>query len=308
MLVGFDSADDAAVVQLTDQLCLIHTVDFFPPMIDDPYLFGAIAATNALSDVYAMGGQVVSALNLLSTTSCLPLDMVKQILHGGNDKVIEAGVNVSGGHSIEETEPKYGLAVCGIVDKDKIWRNDAVREGDHLILTKALGSGILNTAYRADLLTPESQTAVIATMTRLNRYASEAAQKLGTVHACTDITGFGLLGHLQEMLTHYEGTARVQTRKVPVLPHALELARDGFVPGAAYRNRTVLTKSILVPENFPRDLLDLLLDPQTSGGLLFAVAEADAPALIEAIRAGGDLAVDVATLEPWQGHRIILEA
>lgn len=287
LLVGPQTADDAAVYRLSEELALIQTVDFFPPMVDDPYTFGQIAAANALSDVYAMGGEPRLALNLLCFPSdTLPPEAVREILRGGADKVAEAGAAIAGGHTIEDREPKYGLCVTGFVHPDRLLTNANARPGDTLILTKPLGSGILTTAAKAEMVSQAEYEALIGVMTALNASACRAMAAAGAaVHACTDITGFGLMGHAREMAVASGVTLCLQGAAVPVMEGALALAQQGFVPGGAYRNRAYMETCARMDPGLPAALSDVLFDPQTSGGLLIAVAPDAAPALLAALRA-----------------------
>lgn len=268
-------------------MALINTVDFFPPIVDDPYMFGQIAAANALSDVYAMGGQPKLAMNLLTfPNSELPLDAVKSILEGGNDKVCEAGATIVGGHSIDDKEPKYGLSVTGFAHPDDILSNSG-KEGNLLVITKMIGTGILTTAAKADLLTEEENAEMEATMAFLNRYAWEAMQGL-SIGGCTDITGFGLIGHAAEMANAGELTLELYSHKVPIFPKALEMAEMGIIPAGAYRNREYAEKDVseFLSKDPAKDaelraLIDCLYDPQSSGGLLISVDEKDIKSLQE---------------------------
>ena len=271
-MVGFDASDDAAVYKVSDDIAMIQTVDFFPPIVDDPFTFGQIAAANALSDVYAMGGAPKLAMNLLCFPSCLPLEAVKAILEGGSSKVLEAGAVIAGGHSIEDKEPKYGLCVTGFARPEEILTNSGAREGDLLVLTKPLGTGILATAAKAGLLGAEEDRAMISLMTTLNRAAQEAMMAVRP-HACTDVTGFGLLGHVNELAQGSGLTVELWGEAIPVAGRALELAREGIIPGGAYRNRDFLAGKVAVDGEVPLELADVLYDPQTAGGLLIAVGE-----------------------------------
>lgn len=262
-------------------------MDFFPPIVDDPYMFGQIAAANSLSDVYAMGGQPKLAMNLLTfPNNKLPLDMVKAILEGGNDKVNEAGATIVGGHSIDDKEPKYGLSVTGFAHPDDILSNSA-SEGDLLVITKRVGTGILTTAAKVDLLTDEENAEMEATMAFLNKYAWEAMQGV-KVDGCTDITGFGLIGHAAEMARAGNVTLELYSHKVPIFPKAIEMATMGIIPAGAYRNRDYTEKEVMefLSKDPMRDAklrarIDCLYDPQSSGGLLIAVKEPELPRLIE---------------------------
>lgn len=285
LLVGTSTADDAGVYLLDDNTALILTVDFFTPIVDDPYTFGQIAAANALSDVYAMGGRPLTALNIVAFPACeLDGDTLPAILRGGYDKVAEAGAVLAGGHTIDDAQPKYGLSVTGIVHPGKIWTNAGGRAGDALVLTKPLGTGILATAAKADLF-PVGVAAASETMAMLNAKAAEAA-KAFSIHACTDITGFGLLGHLFEMVSAAGMRAEVASASLPLLPNAAEAAAMGLIPGGAYRNRDYLT-TVSFAEGVPVAVRDLCFDPQTSGGLLFALPATEAEALVAALKQAG---------------------
>lgn len=285
LLVGTSTADDAGVYRLDDNTALILTVDFFTPIVDDPYTFGQIAAANALSDVYAMGGRPLTALNIVAFPACdLDGDVLPAILRGGYDKVVEAGAVIAGGHTIDDAQPKYGLSVTGIVHPAKIWTNAAARPGDALVITKPLGTGILATAAKADLY-PAGVAASSETMATLNGKAAATAGAF-SVHACTDITGFGLLGHLSEMTSAAGLRAEIASTALPLLPDAADAAAMGLVPAGAYRNRDYLTK-VTFADGVPGPLRDLCFDPQTSGGLLFAVPATEAEALVAALKQSG---------------------
>ena len=272
LMVGFDSSDDAAVYRIDDDTALIQTVDFFPPIVDDPFQFGQVAATNALSDVWAMGGTPKIAMNLLTFPSCLSLDVVKAILAGGYDKVMEAGAVIVGGHSIEDQEPKYGLCVSGFARPEDILTNSGAQEGDVLVLTKPLGTGILSTGAKAGLLSQSEYDEMLTLMTTLNQKGQQAMLPVRPT-ACTDITGFGLLGHVQEMAKGSGKTVELWADAIPIVPKALELARDGIIPGGAYRNRGYLQDDVAVDGAVPLEVSDVLFDPQTAGGLLITVPQ-----------------------------------
>lgn len=258
---------------------MIQTVDFFPPIVDDAYTFGQIAAANSISDIYAMGGAPRLAMNLMCFPSCLSLDLVKEMLEGGYSKVKEAGAIIAGGHTIEDTEPKYGLCVTGFAHPKDILANSTAREGDLLVLTKPLGTGILSTAAMAEMLDEENYRTMVKLMSELNRAAQETMMPFRP-HACTDITGFGFLGHVQEMAGGSRLTAELFSRDVPVVQKALDLARDGIIPAGAYRNMQFLEGKVRVGTAVPQELADVLFDPQTSGGLLIALPEARALELL----------------------------
>lgn len=275
LLVGADTADDAAVYRLTDQLALISTVDFFTPMVDDVYSFGQVAAANALSDVYAMGGRPVLALNIVAYPRKLPLSVLEDMLRGGADKVAEAGARLAGGHSIADDSPKYGLAVNGLVHPNRIWTNAGARPGDVLVLTKPLGSGIICTAIKGGVASRQAVEEVTRVMTTLNRQAAEAAADLA-VHSCTDITGFGLAGHLVEMAAASNVALEIQSQRVPLIEPVLEYAGMGLVPGGGHRNRKHNQGMVIFSQAIEKSLQDVFYDPQTSGGLVFCMTDADA--------------------------------
>ncbi|KUK31433.1 MAG: Selenide, water dikinase [Thermoanaerobacterales bacterium 50_218] len=271
--MGCALPDDAGVFRIGEELALVQTVDFFTPVVDDPYQFGQVAAANALSDVYAMGGKPLTALNIVAFPTCtLGIEVLREIVRGGCDKVAEAGAVVLGGHSIEDSEPKYGLAVTGIVHPDKVVTNSGAQPGDYLILTKPLGTGVLATALKAGMLEPEDEKVFVEVMATLNAAAAKAMTHIG-VSACTDITGFGLLGHLREMACNSKVDAEVWVSQVPFLPRVLEFASMGILPGGAYANKEHVTPFVEFAEEIPEAEKDLLYDPQTSGGLLIAVPE-----------------------------------
>ncbi len=305
LLVGFDKSDDAAVYRLSDELALVQTVDFFPPIADDPYLFGQIAAANALSDIYAMGGEPKLALNLLCVPKNMPDHAVQDILRGGYDKVYEAGAVIAGGHSILDEEPKYGLCVTGFVHPDKVLTNAGAQPDDVLLLTKPLGAGILTTAAKADLC-PEGVLAdVFARMAVLNKAARDAMVRF-RVHACTDITGFGLLGHALELAQGGDVQLQIDTAAVDIPTEALEFARMGLLPEGMYRNRRYAEPFVDAGETV-LEVQDALYDPQTSGGLLIAVHPGDADALLAALQKTVPSAQRVGTVETYTGGaRIIL--
>ena len=278
LLVGYDKSDDASVYKISEELALVQTVDFFPPIADDPYLFGQIAAANALSDVYAMGGEPKLAMNVMCVSKDLPRDAVHEILRGGYEKVYEAGAIITGGHTIEAPEPKYGLSVTGFVHPQRVLTNAGAREGDVLFLTKPLGIGIITTAAKADLADDGLRAQVYRQMATLNRTARDAMVDF-EVHGGTDVTGFGLLGHGVEMAQGSGVTLHIETTQVHYHREAYELAQMGLIPAGAYRNRDFAQAHVQVQAQVPLAMEDILYDPQTSGGLLLAVAEKDAPEL-----------------------------
>ena len=272
LLIGFESSDDASVYKLTDDIAMVQTLDFFPPMVDDPYTFGKIAAANALSDIYAMGGEVKTALNIVCFPEQMDLNILGDIIQGGSEKVEEAGGVLSGGHSIMDQDVKYGLSVTGIINPNKIYQNNGCRVGDKLILTKPLGVGIVSTANRVGEASKEAMDKAIESMCTLNKYAAEIIRKYD-VHACTDVTGFSLLGHLNEMVAG-ECSAVIDSTKVPYIKEARQYADEFLLTAAAQRNRNFLQDKVLFNiDDFAME--EILFDPQTSGGLLVAVGPED---------------------------------
>ena len=292
MLVGTETSDDAGVFRLRPDLAIVNTVDFFTPIVDDPYTFGQISATNSLSDVYAMGGEPKTCLNLV----CFPkgkmdIEILGEILKGGADKVKESGAVIIGGHSIIDEEIKYGLAVTGTIHPDKIYRNVGVQEGDALILTKPLGTGIITTALKKGKATEQSVEQAVRSMTTLNATASNVMRKFA-VHACSDITGFGILGHGLGMASGSGVTLVIESAKLPLLQDATHLAEKGYITGGCKRNREFLQGKIIIENSIRAGLIEVALDPQTSGGLLIAVANRHASQLLEELKSVG---VDAAT-------------
>jgi selenide, water dikinase len=293
VLVGLGRADDAGVYRVSDDLALIQTVDFFTPVVDDPYWFGQIAAANALSDVYAMGGVPKTALNLVAFPGqSMDLGVLRQIIQGGIDKLREAEVVLIGGHSVEDKEIKYGLSVTGFIHPDQVKIKSGLRVGDRLVLTKPLGSGIVNTAVKAALATADTIERVTRLMAALNRGAAEVMSRY-RVNACTDITGFGFIGHLAEMVSGAAVGVRIDARKVPIMPEALEFAAMGLIPAGAYANRAYREKMVQMAPDVDRAVADALYDPQTSGGLLISVHPSDAGAMVKALHDEGVHAAQV---------------
>ncbi|MCR5330814.1 MAG: selenide, water dikinase SelD [Lachnospiraceae bacterium] len=290
LIVGFDTSDDACVYKLDEKTALVQTLDFFPPIVDDPYLFGQIAACNALSDIYAMGGKPRLALNIMTVTKAMDEDAIKNILRGGYDKACEAGAIICGGHTINDESPKYGLSVTGFVELENLKTNSASKEGDVLILTKPLGAGILTTAAKAGMASEADTAEVIRYMTVLNRQSCENMLNY-EVHSCTDVTGFGLMGHAFEMAHGSNVTIHIETAGIKYHPAAYEMASMGFIPDGAYKNRDYVGEHFTADETVPRAMLDILFDPQTSGGLLISVAEKDADKLLNDLHAHTNAAV-----------------
>ena len=303
LLVGFDKSDDASVYKVSDDLALVQTVDFFPPIADDPYLFGQIAATNALSDVYAMGGEPKLCLNIMAIPESMPKEAVHQLLRGGYDKVYEAGALITGGHSILDDEPKYGLAVTGFVHPDRVLTNAGARPGDVLLLTKPLGIGVLTTAAKADMASQEAIALVERLMTTLNKSARDAMVNY-RIHACTDVTGFGLLGHACEMAQGSGVELELHVGDIDLIPEAVELARMGILPAGMYRNRA-FAEGEVDAGNTELCRQDLLYDPQTAGGLLMAVDPADAEALLAELRRCVPSAQRIGSVGEYRGGKRI---
>jgi len=287
VLVGLNEPDDAGVYQITDDVALIQTVDFFTPIVDDPYWFGQIAVANALSDVYAMGGRPVTAMNLVAfPLKDMELSVLRRILEGGLDKMREAGVSLVGGHSVEDKELKYGLSVTGLVHPRKILTKKGFRAGDKIVLTKPLGTGIINTAIKAGMASPEIIEQVTRMMARLNRDAAEVMKRFN-VHACTDVTGFGLLGHLCEMVVDSGLGMRLFAGTIPIYPEARDYAGMGLVPAGTYNNRTFREAFVDFDPKIDAINRDILFDAQTSGGLVIVIDPTDTAALVAALKAEG---------------------
>jgi len=303
LLVGFDTSDDGAVYKLSDDLALISTLDFFPPMVNDPYLFGEIAAANALSDIYAMGGKVVSALNIVCFPEGEDPAVLADILRGGADKVLEAGGVLCGGHSISDKEPKYGLSVTGLVHPEKIMYNNRCRIGDRLILTKPLGVGLVATSYKAGEASESSYLQAVDSMRKLNKYAFEIASRY-RIHSCTDVTGFGFLGHLNEMVAP-EYSIQVDSSRVLYIEEAERLAAEYLITGGGAKNRNFLQDKVSLA-GLPMPIEEILFDPQTSGGLLISVHPDDAEALLAALAALKPPSCLVGEVIPRQAHNIIV--
>lgn len=287
LIVGLDHPDDAGVYKVTDDLAIIQTVDFFTPIVDDPYWFGQIAAANALSDIYAMGGVPKTAMNLVAfPLKDMDISVLRQIIRGGLDKMNEAHVVLVGGHSVQDKELKYGLSVTGFVHPDHVLTKKDLRVGDRLILTKPLGTGIINTAIKGGLASPEIIDIVTQLMASLNREAAEA-MKGYTVHACTDITGFGLLGHLAEMVQSSGFGAQIQADNIPILPETLNYAAMGLMPAGTFKNRDFYECVVEMAPSVDRLMQDVLFDPQTSGGLLISVEKDHADGLLRELKEKG---------------------
>jgi selenide,water dikinase len=281
LIVGIETSDDAAVYKISDEVATIQTLDFFTPMVDDPYTFGQIAAANSLSDVYAMGGKPLVALNIVCFPNCLSIDVLGEILKGGADKVLEAGAVVVGGHSVQDDEPKYGLSVTGFVHPEKVWKNYGCNVGDVLIMTKPLGVGIISAAIKGELASEIAYNKAVEVMTTLNKYAAEIIKDY-PITACTDITGFGLMGHAFEMAKGSEITLKLHKNNIPFIKEAKEYAEMGLVPGGSYNNRIHIKNEYVLKEIEPW-FEDIIFDPQTSGGLLISCDKNSALEILEAL-------------------------
>ena len=306
LIVGYDKSDDASVYVLDEHTALIQTTDFFPPIVDDPYLYGKIAATNALSDVYAMGGEPKLALNILCAAEGMADKTIREILRGGYDAAYEAGAIITGGHTIKGAEPIYGLAVSGFVHPQKVLTNSNAKAGDVLILTKPLGVGIITTGAKAEMVENDVMDRIYAQMATLNKTARDIMIQYD-VHSCTDVTGFALLGHSFEMGQGSNCTIHIQVDKVPYHAEALELASMGLIPAGAYRNREYAQSSVQVKGNISLAMQDILYDPQTSGGLLFALPAVEAEACLTALRRDIPNAAIIGYVTEKEDSYIILE-
>ncbi len=303
LLAGFDKSEDACVYKITEDLAIAQTVDFFPPIVDDPYTFGAIAACNSLSDIYAMGGEPKTCLNIMGVPEEMDKFHVREILRGGYDKVYEAGAVIAGGHTIIDPEPKYGLCVTGFVHPETFFRNNGAKPGDVLILTKPIGIGLITTAAKADMASEEGLALAIKCMTELNKNARDVLVKY-KVHACTDVTGFGFMGHLYEMIIGSEVAAEIYSSEVDIIPESLDLASMGMIPAGAYRNRSYCDFAVDAGD-VPVSVQDVMYDPQTSGGLLAAVAAEDADACLEELKGKVISAQRVGKVIEYEGGKSI---
>jgi selenide,water dikinase len=308
LLVGLEHADDAGVYKVTDELALVQTVDFFPPMVDDPFSFGQIAAANALSDIYAMGGSPKTAMNIVAFPSkTLDVSILRSIIEGGLDKMLEAGVVLVGGHSVEDSELKYGLSVTGYIHPDRILTKKNIHAGDCMVLTKSIGTGIVTTAIKAGLAGKKLTDEIVQSMATLNMKAAAIMLNFD-VHACTDITGFGFLGHLAEMVVDSGCGVRINSASVPIIAEALEWAAMGLIPAGAYSNRTFSDGWVDFSYNVNQNVQDVLYDPQTSGGLLIAVTARDAEQLVSELKDNGvNCAAIVGEVVANPANRIIVE-
>ena len=304
VLVGLQTSDDAAVYRLNDDLAMIQTVDFFTPVVDDPYTYGAIAAANALSDVYAMGGDALMALNIAAMPEDLPIAVIQRIFEGGADKAAEAGIVIAGGHTVTDEEPKYGLVVTGTIHPSKILTKAGARVGDVLFLSKPIGTGVITTALKAQAAEPKHVEAAIQSMLKLNRAASKLMREVG-VNAATDITGYGLIGHTVEMVEKSGVQIRLSARRVPLLDGAERYASEGRLPGGGGRNVAYYTSrtspSVTIESSVPQAVVDLMFDPQTSGGLLISVPHERVAQLEAAFRDANEPIWQIGTVEEGLG-------
>lgn len=306
LIVGYDKSDDASVFVIDENTALIQTTDFFPPIVDNPYLYGKIAATNALSDVYAMGGEPKLALNIMCAAEGMSDDTIREILRGGYDAAYDAGAIITGGHTIKGAEPIYGLAVSGFVHPEKVLTNSNAQPGDVLILTKPLGVGIITTGAKADMVENEVMDRIYTQMATLNKAARDVMVQYN-VHSCTDVTGFGLLGHSYEMAQGSNCSVHIRVDEVPYHAEALELASMGLIPAGAYRNREYAEQGVEVKGNISLAMQDILYDPQTSGGLLFALPQAEADRCLEQLQKTIPAAAIVGYISEKEDAYIILE-
>lgn len=283
LLVGIETSDDAAVYKINEDTALIQTVDFFTPVVDDPYTFGQIAATNSISDVYAMGGDPKLAMNIICFPNCLPPEVMAEILKGGFDKVTEAGALLIGGHTVEDDEPKYGLSVSGFINPKDVMTNSNAKVGDVLVLTKPIGIGIANTVIKAQMADDKLYNDAVKVMSTLNKFAKDAMIDAGA-NSCTDITGFGLLGHTLEMAEGSGVTIKLFSDKVPIIEGVMEFAKMGLIPAGAYANKSFIGDSVIFDESIKEEMKDILYDPQTSGGLLISVEKDKLDTLLQKLK------------------------
>ncbi len=305
LIVGIETSDDAAVYKLSEDIATIQTLDFFTPVVDDPYTFGQIAATNSLSDVYAMGGKPVVALNIVCFPNCLSIDILGEILKGGADKVLESGAVVVGGHSVQDDEPKYGLSVTGVVHPNKVLKNCGCKEGEVIILTKPLGTGIINTAIKGEIASESAYNEAVKIMTTLNKYAAEIISE-HSISACTDVTGFGLMGHGYEMASGSKVTLKLYKDKIPYIGEAKEYADMGLVPAGSYSNREHLNGKYQL-NNVDSWMEDILFDPQTSGGLLFSCSKEDGKIIMDKLQKLSVSSAIIGEVLPMGDKYIIVE-
>lgn len=307
LIVGFESSDDAAVYKISEELAIIQTLDFFTPIVDDPYLFGQIAAANSLSDIYAMGGEPKLAMNIVCFPDCLDPSILAEILKGGHDKVEEAGALLVGGHSVSDDEPKYGLSVTGFVHPSRVFTNNNAKVGDLLVLTKPLGLGIINTAIKGDIVDNVTYEEAVIVMKTLNKYAKEAMDKISIINSVTDITGFGLLGHGYEMAKGSNVTLRINSNSIPIIQNAKEYASMGLVPAGAYSNKNYIGDNVFFGNSVSEGMKDILYDPQTSGGLLISLPKELVEDLMAALQNSPTKYAIIGEVLEKEGSYIIVE-
>ena len=307
LIVGLETSDDAAVYKINDDLALIQTLDFFTPVVDDPYTFGQIAATNSLSDVYAMGGDPKLAMNIVCFPDCLKPSVLTEILKGGHDKVVEAGALLVGGHSVVDEEPKYGLSVSGFVHPDKVYTNANAKPGDVLIITKQLGLGIINTAIKGELIDKEPYDEAVLVMTTLNKFGKEAIDKVCGANSVTDITGFGLLGHALEMAEGSDVTIRIKWQSIPLVSKTLEYANMGLIPAGSYDNKNHIGNKVCFKGDISEVIKDVLYDPQTSGGLLISIPKEKSEDIIRELKNSPTKYAIIGEVVEKEEHYLIVE-
>lgn len=309
MLVGTETADDAGVYQLSDDLALVQTLDFFPPVVDDPYLYGQIAATNSLSDIYAMGGRPITALNLAGFPDKeLPMEVLGAILQGGASKCVEAGCAILGGHTVRDSEIKFGLSVTGLVHPKEIWTNAGAKPGDQLFLFKPLGTGFVTTAAKKQMCTREILDAAIVNMTTLNKASADVCRSVGGVHSVTDVTGFGLAGHAFEMAQGSQVSLEIHLSQLPLLPYIIQLVQPQFTTRASKSNRAYVENDLKIDDYVELSLLELIFDAQTSGGLLVSINASRAGDLIQAAKEQGcPTCTHIGTVLPRQSHALMIK-
>lgn len=305
LIVGIETSDDAAVYKLDEEKAIIQTLDFFTPVVDDPYTYGQIAAANSLSDVYAMGGKPLVALNIVCFPLCLPMEVLGEILRGGADKVLEAGAVIVGGHTVDDNEPKYGLSVTGMVHPDKVLKNYGSKVGDVVILTKPIGTGVINAAIKGGIASDEAYKKAVSVMSALNKYPAEIITNYN-ITACTDITGFGLLGHGYEMASASKVTLKLNKDNIPYISYAKEYAEIGLIPEGTYNNRAYLEGKYSM-KNVPMWLEDILFDPQTSGGLLFTCSEEEGKGILKQLKNANIEAEIIGEILPFEDKYIVVE-
>ena len=304
LLVGTETSDDACVWKIDDNTAIVKTLDFFPPVVDEPYIYGQIAATNALSDVFAMGAEAILALNIVSFPSCLGVDILEEILKGGSEKVKEAGAVIAGGHSINTNEIIYGLSVTGIINPKNIRKNCGAKNGDVLVLTKKIGTGVINTAIKAGLASADAKSDAIKSMTKLNMYAKRALDSL-MVNASTDITGFSLAGHAREMAIGSNVSIYIESSKIPLFAETLEYANMGLIPQGTYNNRNFISKDLkFETPTLSETMSDIIFDPQTSGGLLVSLSESEAEKLIKKLKEIDEECYIIGKVKAFDGTRL----